>query len=259
VQQRQSRGKPDPRDSLTRKQRELMRLVARGATIADAARASDVNEERAKRWALIPRFRDALAMERAHPSPALSAMADALRDSIAGDEPPSIPESPSARRSKAMDLLASGATITDAAEQSGYSRQHLSALVNHDVEFKAEYKRRIAEDHERRANFFWARWDQSGQVVKQSLDEGDPRTAMEIFKLGARGVTDIDRRESITQQDDLPALPLPPPLSDTPQALPAPDPSGYSCEDCGLVAKSQRGLKQHQTARHNVRQNKEKK
>lgn len=56
VQQSQSSEKPDPRDSLTPKQRDVMRLLARGPTIADAARASKVNEERAKRWAMTPSF-----------------------------------------------------------------------------------------------------------------------------------------------------------------------------------------------------------
>ena len=157
-----------------------------------------------------------------------------------------------------MDILVSGASITEAAEQSGYSRQHLSALVNHDAGFKAEYMRRIAEDHERRANFFWARWDQSGQVIKQSLDEGDPRTAMEIFKLGARGVTDIEHRETILQQGDLPALPPPPLPREEPDASLALDSSSFTCDDCGLVAKSQGGLKQHQQARHSARQDEEK-
>lgn len=152
----------------------------------------------------------------------------------------------------------SGASITEAAEQSGYSRQHLSALVNHDAEFRAEYMRRIAEDHVRRANFFWARWDQSGQVIKQSLDEGDPRAAMEIFKLGARGVTDIEHRESISPQGDLPALAQPPLPLEKPHASLAPDSSGFSCDDCGLVVKSQGGLKQHQKAKHSSRQDKEK-
>jgi hypothetical protein len=230
-----------------------MRMLAKETPIADAARTAGVNEERVKRWTKTRAFRDALAKERSDPS------RSSIRD--AGDlfrgarEPkPEIPRSPSARRSKALDLLASGSSITEAAERSGYTRQHLSHLVHQDLEFRAEYERRLAEEHFRRANFFWTIWSQSARVVKQSLEEGDPQAAMDVFKLGAQGVTDIERRYADLEQPELagkegqPLRPLPPPLPDV-SGL-ASESAGHTCDECGLEAKSRRGLTQHRKAKH---------
>jgi hypothetical protein len=150
----------------------------------------------------------------------------------------------------AIDLLVSGMSIAEAAERSGYTRQHLSRLIHNDVRFQAEYQRRLVEDHVRRNNFFWARYDQSGKVFKRSLDEGDPRTALEIFKLGSRGVTDIEHRDLHPREQDVPALPPPPPPQEEPRITSTSESSSLTCDDCGLVTKSRGGLTQHRKAKH---------
>jgi hypothetical protein len=159
VQQGQSGAKPDPRGGLTLKQRQVMRMLARGSSIADAARKAGVNEKRVEQWNDTPNFRDALSRERVEPTH--SSVAEVLREP--GEPKEEIPRSSSARRSKAIDLLASGMmSITEAAERSGYTRQHLSYMLHHDVEFHAEYERRLTDEHLRRANFFWTMYDRSG-------------------------------------------------------------------------------------------------
>jgi transposase-like protein len=247
VQQGQSGAKGDPRSSLTLKQRQVMRLLARGASIADAARKAGVNLERARQWRTTPNFRDALSRERVDPT--RSSVAEVLREP--GEPREEIPRSLSARRSKAIDLLVSGmVSITEAAERSGYTRQHLSHLLHRDVQFQAEYQRRLTEEHIRRANVFWTMYDRSGRVLQQSLDEGDPRTAMEIFKLGSRGVTDIKHPYWDAQERPEPP---PPPLSMLEPDLSTSESEDLTCEECGLEARSRHGLNQHRKAKHGDR------
>jgi hypothetical protein len=250
---RQRGDKPDPRDGLTPKQRQVMWMLARETPLADAARMAGVNEERVKRWTKTRAFRDALAKERSDPS--RSSIRDASELFRSRREPkPEIPRSPSARHSKALDLLASGSSVTEAAEGSGYSRQHLSHLVHQDPEFRSEYERRLAEEHIRRANFFWTIWGQSADVVKQSLAEGDPQAAMDVFRLGARGVTDIERRYADPDQPELvgkEGQPLSLPAQSPPDvSVLASESAGLTCDECGLEAKSRRGLTQHRNPRH---------
>jgi transposase-like protein len=243
VQHGQS-GRPDPRSSLTLKQRQVMRLLARGASITDAARKAGVNEERARQWTTTPTFRDALSRERVEPT--RSSVAEVLREPSEPKE--EIPRSLSARRSKAIDLLVSGTvSITEAAQRSGYSRQHLSQLLHRDLHFQAEYQQRLTEEHIRRSNVFWTMYDRSGRVLQQSLDEGDPRTAMEIFKLGSRGVTDINHPYWDAQGRPKPP---PPPLSMLEPDLATSESEDLTCEECGLEARSRRGLNQHRNAKH---------
>jgi hypothetical protein len=225
-------------------------MLAKEMTVADAARTAGVNEERVRRWTKTRAFRDALAKEHTHPSS--STVGEAIR--AASKPKPEIPRSPSARRSKALDLLASGSSVTEAAERSGYTRQRLSHLLHQDLAFQAEYERRLAEEHVRRANFFWTIWSQSADLLKQSLDEGDPQAAMEVFKLGARGVTDIERRygdldhPGSVGEEGQPLPTPPPPLPDA--NVVASESTGLTCDACGLEAKSRRGLTQHRNARH---------
>lgn len=243
VGQGQSGAGPDPRIGLTPQQLLVMRVLARGASIAEAARAANVHQERVRQWEKTPKFRDALSKERIDPT--RSKVAEVLRQVSPPEE--QIPASTTARRSKAIDLLASGMmSIAEAAERSGYTRQHLSHLIHHDPQFQAEYRRRLTDEHIRRANFFWAIYDKSGKVVQQSLDEGDPRTALEIFRLGSRGVTDIEDPSWDVQK---PAL-LPPALSMLEADPPASESGGFTCGLCGLEAKSRRGLTQHRNAKH---------
>jgi hypothetical protein len=245
--------KPDSRGALTFEQRQVMRLLAKDVPIAEAAREAGVSVERVTRWTRTPAFQDALATERKDPSrSSLREVGGLLR--AASEPKPDVPRSPSARRSMALDLLVAGSSVTEAAERSGYTRQHLSHLINHDPDFRAEYERRLVEDHTRRANLFWTTWSSSVAVIRQSLDEGDPRTAMDVFKLGARGVTDVERRDADFEQPQPvggQALPLPPAPPLVPDAgIPPIESAGLTCDECGLEAKSQRGLTQHRNAKH---------
>jgi len=67
MRDRQPGNKPDPRDGLTFKQRQVMRMLAKETPIADAARTAGVNEERVKRWTKTRAFRDALAKRAQRP------------------------------------------------------------------------------------------------------------------------------------------------------------------------------------------------
>ena len=101
MQRGQSGAQPDPRNSLTLKQRQVMRMLARGMSVADAAREVGVNEERVRQWKTTPNFRDALSREQIEPT--RSSVAEVLREPREPKE--EIPRSLSARRSKAIDLL----------------------------------------------------------------------------------------------------------------------------------------------------------
>jgi hypothetical protein len=237
---------PDPRDALTPDQRKVLRLLARGHTPASAAALTRLSEERVRRWAAMTSFRDALDRERADPSAPPSSLGDELRAAARADEAVDVPTSQSARRSKATDLLAAGLTITEAAELAGYSRGHLSSLVNHDPDFQQELALRKAEAHQARANRFWSIWDKSAGAVERSIEEGDPRVAMEVFRLGSRGVTDITYQAVSADDGAVPALPPPLPEEEHGQGRRR----DIRCEACGLAVKSMAGLKRHRRAKH---------
>ena len=149
-------------------------------------------------------------------------------------------------RLAAIDLLAAGLTITEAAELAGYSRGHLSSLVNHDPDFQQELTLRMAEAHQARVNRFWTIWDKSAGAVERSIEEGDPRIAMDVFRLGSRGVTDITYRAVSAEDGAVSALPAPLPEEEHGQGRGR----DIRCEGCGLAVKSTAGLKSHRRAKH---------
>jgi hypothetical protein len=238
------RRKPDPRDGLGDEQRAVLRLLGLGHSSSDAARLAHVSEERVKRWMAQATFKDALARERVDPSPRTSGLAMVLLEAGEESDALAVPTSKAGRRSRAIDLLAAGVTLTEAAELSGYSRQHLSHLVNHESDFQAEYGRRLAEAHHRRANRSWTIYDKAAGVVERALEEGDPRVALEIFKLHARGVTDVTYVESSATEE----------VGNAPVRSGSDSPDGRSpeleCETCGRRMKSASGLTRHRRAKH---------
>jgi hypothetical protein len=92
-------------------------------------------------------------------------------------------------------------------------------------------------------NRFWSIYDKSAGAVERAIEEGDPRIAMDVFRLGSRGVTDVTYRPASAEEGEAPALPPPPPKKERGGAE-------LVCEDCGLAVKSIAGLKRHRSARH---------
>jgi hypothetical protein len=237
----------DPRESLTSEQMSVIRMMAQGASIREAAVAHGMSEERVKGWDRTAWFHRALAREEVSPWPGKSVLA-IFRGS---EEPAKPPTSRSARRSMAIDMLVLGVSITETASSVGYTRQHLSQLVHHDPTFRVELEQRRVEAPQRRSDRLWQIHDRAASVIETALDEGNPRIAMEVFKLSSRGVTDVSDRA-----DDSP----PPQIQSTPTKSigDAPMPvetdtnlsPGITCGDCRLVAKTEGGLKQHRKAKH---------
>ena len=237
----------DPRESMTREQLSILRQMAQGASRSEVAATLGVSQERVKGLERASWFGEALAREKESPWTDGERLAAGMREGSL-EKQGNVPVSRSARRALAIDLLAAGVSITETASLVDYTRPHLSHLANHDREFIAELKRRSAENQERRPDRLWHLWDRAASVVETALDEGDPRTALEVLKLGARGVTDVQhdwlavraesRPEEATDFDSVILL-----AEDSLQ-------TGTTCRDCGLVAKTAGGLKQHRNARH---------
>lgn len=238
----------DPREGLSSQQLSILRQMARGASRAEAAAAHGVNEERLKGWERTSWFRQALAKEKESPWTNGKMVAAGLRGHST-EQLAQPPRSTSARRAMAIDLLSMGVSITEAASLVGYTRQHLSHLCNHDANFQAELEGRKVEDHQRRSNGFWHVWDEALLAVKTAILEGDTRIAMEVLKLAARGVTDV--RVSPDDSQDPHSERVLPRADGSDSIVAATDTSsGATCHDCGFVARSERGLKQHRRAKH---------
>ena len=238
----------DPREGLSSQQLSILRQMARGASRAEAAAAHGVSDERLKGWERTSWFRQALAKEKESPWPTGKVVAAGLREHTSG-QLAQAPRSTSARRTMAIDLLSAGVSITEAASLVGYTRQHLSHLSNHDANFGAERERRNVEDHQRRSSGLWHVWEEALLAVKTAILEGDTRIAIEVLKLAARGVTDV--RVSPHDSQDPHSEPMLPRADGSASIVAATDTSsGATCHDCGFVARSERGLKQHRRAKH---------
>jgi hypothetical protein len=245
VKQEQDR---DPREGLSSEQLSILRQIARGASRAEAAAAHRVSEERLKGWERASWFRQALAKEKESPWSNGKLVAAGLRGHTS-EQLAQVPRSKTARRRMAIDLLSVGVSVTEAASLVGYTRQHLSTLSNHDANFQAELERRNVEDQRRRSSGLWHVWDEALLVIKRALEEGDTRIAMEVVKLGARGVTDV--RVITEDSQDSHSEPVLPRADGSASIVAATDTSsGATCHDCGFVARSERGLRQHRRAKH---------
>jgi hypothetical protein len=238
----------DPRDGLTSEQLSTIGMMARGASRLEAAVAHGMSEERVKGWERTSWFPQALAREQESPWINGKTMAIAIRGSGKPADPPT---SRSTRRTMAIDMLESGVSITETASSVGYTRQHLSQLVHHDPAFLAERQLRRVEAQQRRADRLWHIHDLAASVIETSLEEGDSRTALEIFKLMARGVTDVHHHTEDSQLPQIESTPTKA-IADPPKAMAAEAdlPSGITCRDCGKVAKTEGGMKQHRKAKH---------
>ena len=137
----------------------------------------------------------------------------------------------------AIDMLVMGRRLTDVADAVDISREQLWRWRKHDVGFMARLEEVQVEAHAARMNRFWALNDKAHDVLEESLEEGDPKAAMDILKLGARGLTDV---AYISQ---------PPANAQLPEVSTSVV-ERFACPDCDLVAKTERGLGVHRRARH---------
>ena len=117
----------------------------------------------------------------------------------------------------------------------------------------AARQRMRAELHQQRTERFWHLQSKALDVAEESLDEGDPRMATDILKLGAAGFRDIVEVEGL----DAPELPARAPTDDGEDSRAdegSPERDGgedaRTCELCGRVSKSPRGLAQHVRRSH---------
>ena len=164
--------------------------MARGATRLEAAEAHGINEERgAKGWERArPGSGAALAIEQESPWSDGEIMA---AGGGGHEEPSGVENCQSARRTLGVfHMLESGVSITETAPSVGYTRQHLSHLTSRDASFRAEWESPLrSRVSSARSDRLWHIHDLAASVIETSLDEGDPRIALEIFKHLARGVT----------------------------------------------------------------------
>lgn len=144
-----------------------------------------------------------------------------------------------AQQEMGIDMLAAGRRPTEVANAVGISREQLWRWRTQDVGFIARLKEVQVEAHAARMNRFWSLNDKAHDVLEEALEEGDPKAAMDILKLGARGLTDVTY---ISQPSAIAQLPE--------VSTSVVEPDGFACPDCDRAAKTERGLGIHRRARH---------
>jgi len=137
----------------------------------------------------------------------------------------------------AIDLLAGGQRVTHVAERVGISREQLWRWRTQDPNFMAKLNEVRTEAHAARVDRFWSLTDKAQSVLEESLDEGDPRAAMDLVKLAARGLTDVTVSHSSVPRKA---------TGDSGQR----QPDGWKCSECESVPRSERGLMLHNRAKH---------
>jgi hypothetical protein len=109
--------------------------------------------------------------------------------------------------------------------------------------FRVALARLRAVRHQRRVDRFWRLQDRAFDVAEESLDEGDPRMAIDLIRLGARGLRDLDEEdepsESEAPADGMEDADGPPADAGVMSA------EGFRCAECGRETKSKRGPTQH--------------
>jgi hypothetical protein len=96
------------------------------------------------------------------------------------------------RQHAAIMLIAAGKKYTEVEKEVGVSHSQLH-LWRKDPVFISRLEQERATWHEARRDKLWRVADRSMDVVLEMLDEGDPKTAMDVLRLVAPGLTDIDR------------------------------------------------------------------
>jgi len=132
----------------------------------------------------------------------------------------------------AIDMIVAGRRLVDVEKDVEVSHSQLWKW-RQDPAFEARLQDARAKYHEERRDRIWGLTDSAMDVVQETLKEGDPKTAMEVLRLLAAGLTDV------RYVNAAPALPTP---SET-AALDVP--KAYRCETCGKECKSAGGLATH--------------
>jgi hypothetical protein len=129
----------------------------------------------------------------------------------------------------AIDYLVTGMSQSDVARRIDISREQLWRWRTQNPAFASHQAQRRSEFHETLVDGLWGLAATAMGVAGESLAEGDPRMAIDILRLVARGLTDIHYEDAATRM---------------------PRREGFRCSVCDLVAKSKRGLEQHRRRKH---------
>ena len=152
----------------------------------------------------------------------------------------------------AVEMACMGKGIGDIAEALGVSRQSLWRWFKSEP-VRAAKRRLSLQLHQQRTERFWRLQSLALDVAEESLREGDPRMATDILKMGAAGFRDIVEVEELElgeppgewSTDDSRG-------SKTVEEMPKADrgDEARTCDVCGKVSKSPRGLDQHTRRSH---------
>ena len=136
------------------------------------------------------------------------------------------------KKIRAAELITTGLKYIQVAEQTDISVEQLWRW-RQQPEFQRFLSRLRLDRHQARVNRIWSLGDIALDVVGESLQEGDPQTAMQLLKLLGPGLTDTTES----------------PASSTPSEDVA-QPADLECGTCGMSTRSQAGMKRHVKARH---------
>ncbi len=106
-----------------------------------------------------------------------------------------------AQKALAVDRLALGATITDAAQDAGVARQTVSGWYNHDSDFQAAVNARRQEIWTNSADRLRAMLPKALAILEGELDQGHVNTAMAVLK--AAGIYGAPARIGSTDSVEL--------------------------------------------------------
>jgi hypothetical protein len=157
----------------------------------------------------------------------------------------------------AVDLLVAGVKVGEVATRLSVRRETIwrwQAMP----EFQAQLRRIRAEFRATLGDRVQRLFDKSLDVIEQSLDEGDPQAATDVFKTVARALPVTLPEPSIDVRDR--AMGWTSVVEAGPAALTPGQALGRSEEDapqvehacpiCSFVAKNAAGLKRHRRAKH---------
>ena len=152
----------------------------------------------------------------------------------------------------AVEMACMGKGIGDIAEALGVSRQSLWRWFKSEP-VRAAKRRLSLQLHQQRTERFWRLQSLALDVAEESLREGDPRMATDILKMGAAGFRDIVEVDELDigeapgewSTDDPRGLKT---VEQTPKADGGDEVT--TCDVCGKVSKSTRGLAQHMRRSH---------
>ncbi len=137
----------------------------------------------------------------------------------------------------AIDQLSAGMKRKDVEASVGVSHAQLWRWTR-DPEFKAIWEGERVLRHQERSEALWRLTERAIEVAHESLDEGDPRMAIDILKLAAPGLVDVQWIPvgwAEKAEGAAPRLPESPDGSSR----------GYQCETCGKECKSAGALGSH--------------